>query len=542
MATATNDFGNNGATGVPGTAYGPGQKERESKAYKKKTRPGRRDYYEKGGKTTNHDSKCRAKLAYKAARYQGPKNEYDSKGRPKPGGGDYGKFPKKPADIIKNIYKFVEDLLYPKQGSGAPWYSDRGICKGFPKVIDIGTPYPKSDEGFACIVAAHLFTSLCRELGFPAREKNIIYSNADGEWTYQTAAANIFFGGKWHFFDPWESFTEYENYLNGTGHGSVQPGMYHDAEIWVAQSPPSVTGGVLDNSYLFLLGSPTDGVWGTKAWKKLKLDGTKVIVETAQLRIGVRQGEEWFAGTTPSSDRVLGGPNVIYVQHDQAIPKTRLDPLGPEVHGYELLTLLHDESLPNGSSPFTLAVSNPSDESQEYALEVEGMPASREVSTVVEAGSLTGSIAAGESTEIPFSVTLGPPLELPPEPVTEIKGEAQSDGRIRLRWEAVPGATQYRVYRATEFQEEFSGESSELLTETSEKEFAIAISPDDFIMILAVSEQGLSSDLDFETGSVFVWDPDYQEVEEEGGSFVTPALLIALVFLIVLAVLIAVLT
>ena len=114
MATATNDFGNNGATGVPGTAYGPGQKERESKAYKKKTRPGRRDYYEKGGKTTNHDSKCRAKLAYKAARYQGPKNEYDSKGRPKPGGGDYGKFPKKPADIIKNIYKFVEDLLYPK--------------------------------------------------------------------------------------------------------------------------------------------------------------------------------------------------------------------------------------------------------------------------------------------------------------------------------------------------------------------------------------------------------------------------------------------
>jgi len=527
---ATNGFDNNGDSSVPTDAYDPGKKERESKKYKKKYSPSRRDYYEKGGKSTNHDSACRARIAYKAATYGGPKNGYDKKGKPEKGGGKYGKFPKDPKKIIRNIYKYVEDMLYPRKGSGATPHKDKIICKGIEDgAIDIGLPYHDSREGFACIVAAHFFTSLVRELGFPAREKNITYSNAKGIFSYQTAAANVWYGDKWHFFDPWESFRDYRNYLNGTGHAHVSPKRYHDAWMWIRKTAPSMGGFGVDNDYHFWLGAPpTDSAgWGGKAVKKMEWDGSKVIIKSARVRTGVRRQQRWIGGTMPDGNRMLAEPGVIYVQYDDPIPHTRLDPLGPETYGFELLTLLHDASQVSGEYPYTIAVTNTTDAAQEYEVEIEGMPATREVSVEFLSDNHKGVLQPGVSLDVAIVVTLGDPLELPPEPVIEIGASEGKNGIFQVYWQPVEGAIRYRVYRTQIFQEEFDEAESELIIETAENNVNTEIGEDDFIMVLAVNELGLVSELDFETGSVFVWDPDYQpEIEDTRGNILQTVLLL----------------
>jgi len=294
---ATNDFGNNGETSVPDSAYEPGKKERESDEYKRENPDaGKRDYYEKGGASGNHDGACRARLAYKAARYQGPANGYetgqttDASGhrdgpRPKAGGGSYAaKLPEDPCTIIRNIYKFVEDITYPKK-QPSPLASDSAICGEIEQgTIDIGTPHP-SDQ-FMCIETTLLFTSLVRELGFPAREKNILPSFANGRYDVQTAAANVWCGGKWIFFDPWESFTDTEDYLKGTGHaGYVGPTTFHDADIWVRESAPRVD--VRPTDFAFR----RDGTTARSDWKKIKRhqrNGARIDTQTIALRLGVR--------------------------------------------------------------------------------------------------------------------------------------------------------------------------------------------------------------------------------------------------------------
>ena len=534
---ANNGFDNNGETGVPGSAYDAGKKERESKAYKKKTKAEFRDYYEKGGKSTNNDSKCRARLAYKAATYIGPKNGYDQNGKPNEGGGDYGKFPKDPRRIIHNIYKFVEDLLYPRKGSDGIDYKDKDICDAHerdPPSLDIGKPLTDEKYGFACIVAAHLFTSLVRELGFPAREKNIVYSNADGIFSYQTAAANVWYGGRWHFYDPWESFEfDYRKYLTDKGHASVAPGKYHDAYLWVRDTPPHM-GGVGSSDYHFLLGVPQidESGWGTGPKKKMKLDGTKVVFKSQALRIGVKQGERWLGGTLPDGNMVVGNQGVIYVRFDDPIPRSRLDPPGPETYNFELITLLHDEASPITDFGYTIVLSNNSDVTHDYALQIEAMPATREINVAFEPGTDRGQLAAGTSIEIPLVVNLGDTLDLPPEPVTDVSGRARGEV-IELSWGAVAGASGYRIYRSQKFQEVFDETLSELIAEIEDTKIELKVGADDFIIVRATNETGLVSELDFEAGSVFVRDPDYV-IESENGIGVSLVILFLCVGALVL--------
>jgi hypothetical protein len=514
---ADNAFGNNGAAGVPDSAYEPGRNERDSESYKKKTDPNSRDYYEKGGAQTNHDDPCRARLAYKAARYQGPKNGYDGLD-PRPGGGDYGDFPRTPEEIISNIYKFVEDMLYPRQGSDAPWYEDKKLCEDIESgTIDIGKPLPDpdNDAGYACIVAAHLFTSLVRELGFPAREKNIVYSNSEGKFSYQTAAANVWYGGEWHFFDPWESFRDPKNYLNGEGH-VVSAGDFHDAELWIRDSAPAITGGALvDNEYFFLLGAPLDSGWGTKPETKMKLDGTEVKVESAGFFLGVKKDGEWYAGRLPSGEQaLLGEPQAVYVKHEDLIPRTRLDPPGPDTYGYELITLLHNGAAP-GRYPFTAVLSNVGAEAQDYKLEITAMPVTRHIKVQVKAQMLSGVVAPGRQLEFPFVVIIGDAIPLPPEPVTNIDGRLLEDGRVELKWPPVADAAQYRLYRSDRFIKALPDVHATRLDEVSAPGYTLAMTDADFILITAVNANGLESALDFETGSVYVLDPDYPDYSEK---------------------------
>ena len=513
---ADNDFGNNGDSSVPESAYAPGKKERESVSFKKKTHADSQDYYQKGGRQTNRDTACRARLAYKAARYQGPVNGYDEDGEPRAGGGRYGDFPADPQQIVYNIYKFVEDMLYPRKGSDAVFHADESICRAIEKgLFDIGQPYHDPRKGFACIVSAHFFTSLVRELGFPAREKNIYYSVADNEFTTQTAAANVWYGGKWNFYDPWESFVSYSSYLKGSGHGEVRPNMYHDAWIWFRRDPPAIIGGggVAGLDYKFLLGNPlpTDGGWGNKPRIKIERDGTKIKVDFTQLRLGLKKDGEWYAGTTPSGESVFSPEGVIYIANDDPVPNTRLEPPGPSAFGFELLTLLHGEDEAPGEHGFTVVLSNPGGAAEDYELDIEAMPASREVRLKTVDGETSGSLAPGEFVEIPVIVELGAALELAPAAVTGISGKMVDEDEVALTWEPVQGAAAYRLYRSQVYLEALPDAAAELIAEVGGNGAEVDISEADYINIVAVSDDGLEGPLDPESASVFILDPDLVE-------------------------------
>lgn len=498
---AGNGFDNNGESGVPAGAHKPGKKERDDKEYKKENPdPNKRKYYEQGGKSTNTDDKCRALLAYKAARYEGPQNDYDAKGKPKPGGGKYGDMPTKPEDIIKNIYKFVEDLLYPRQGSDAPFYKDSTLCEKITNgELDIGSPYQPEGEGFACIVAAHFFTSLVRELGFPAREKNVIPSKGDAEWGGQTAAANVWFGGKWNFFDPWESFTDPKDYLVGTGHGATTPGTYHDAYIWAREEAPSVTGVEWSLDWHFFAGAPTDTGWGTKPVIKVTTDGNKIKVETAFLHLGVEDGEGSYVGAPREEESELLA-NAIYVPHDELVLGTKLGTPGPETTGYELVTLLVPPGAPKGTQSYTAILHNPTAEPQPYALELKPLPI-RVALSMTPAGILTGTLAPGAMKRIPFEITIGDSLLLPPPAVVDVVSTPLVDGQVAVSWSAVPGASSYRIYRSAQIVESLRDEAAQLVTETTDIRVKLEATEGDLLWVEAVGVQHLASELDLEGGS-----------------------------------------
>ena len=85
-----------------------------------------------------------------------------------------------------------------------------------------------------------------------------------------------------------------------------------------------------------------------------------------------------------------------------------------------------------------------------------------------------------------------------------------------MSWGAVAGASGYRIYRSQQFQEVFDETVSELIAEIEDTKIELEASVDDFIIVRAANETGLVSELDFEAGSIFVWDPDYVTESDNG--------------------------
>lgn len=511
---ASNDFGNNGEGSVPASAYAPGKKERDSAEYKKENPDAaKRDYYEKGGKTANHDSKCRAKIAYQAARYQGPKNGYEAGQttenahkdgpRPKAGGGNYAaEMPKDPDQIINNIYKFVEDMTYPKRQPSDFQY-DSEICDLVKNgTIDIGKP--RVGNEFMCMETIHFFTSLVRELGFPVREKNVLPSFANGSYDVQTAASNVWYGGKWHFFDPWESLKDSKEYLTGTGHaGYVGPNSFHDADIWVRTGPPipTVRDGNGSSDYSF----KSDGTTTKSGWKKIerhKKNGAQIDSQTFSLRIGVQDNMGRITGGTSGMAQV-DIPASIYVAHDKPVQESHEAEPGPDTYDTELVILLYADNEPTASLGYNLMIHNPSQVAQTF--DVNLAPLSSTVDISVSPPQVTGSIQPDEMRVIPFTVNIGPALSLPPPEVKDARIGAQQGTVATVTWSPVAGATQYNIYRSPAYFEDTGDSGVVFVSSTTNTAFPVEVANGDVVGIEAVGPLGLLAALDTaESGSTTV--------------------------------------
>lgn len=506
---ATNDFGNNGEDAVPPSAYLIGKMQRENKEYQKENPDvAKRSYYEKGGASSNDDSKCRARVAYKAARYQGPKNGYkadrtdDGTGhkdgpRPEPGGGNYAAdMPDKAHDIINNIYKFVEDVVYPKKASNPndPYISDKDFCDKIESgLLDIG----KAEDGhpFVCKETVHFFTSLCRELGFPTREKNVLPSLKDNTYDIQTAAANIWYDGEWHFFDPWESFTASTGYLERTGHGGYGP--YHDADVYVRESPPSWKG---KSDYR----ATKDGTLGDPSgWKKHKThkrNGASIDTNTFTLRLEVQDGLGSRTGAVTGLPE-QGIPDSIYFPFDTPFNTEMTkgsDPL-PQLYGTELVTLLYSDREPPGVRSYDLLIKNLDLLNTFFTVNLSGH--AETVNLQVSPGEIHGVLAPLEIQVFPFTVSIGEPLVLPPVPVQGAHVSGRQDPVYKITWPPIEGASEYRVYSSPQAFESPTDPGVEFLGVTLVNSITVELPADTLVGVEAVGPTGLRSGLDPDGGS-----------------------------------------
>jgi hypothetical protein len=495
---ATNDFGNNGASSVPADAYKPGTKQRKSKEYlRENPDAAARKYYEKGGKATNHDNKCRAKLAYKAATYEGPAKGYHPDGRPEAGAGKYGEFPENPDDIINHICEFVEDMFYPRLDSEAEWFDDEKLCaKVRINELDIGKPHRR--DGYCCIVMAHLFTSLARELGFPARENNVMPSFGKKEWGPQTAAAGVWYDGKWHFFDPFESFKDPKNYVAGTGRADIRPGKYHDACIWARHEPPRI-GDTTDYTFHKHWGVPLDAGWGRKPLIKVSTNGTEIKVKTAYLRLGVEDSHGRYAGF-PIDDGGAVMSDVIYIPHDHLIQSSRLAPPGPDTKGYELVTILYPDDMPSGTYDYQAILTNPTALNYPYELELGVTSISLDLMITVTPD-LVDTLEPGETRRIPFQVTINGPLNTSPPPVTDVTGSPLKGGKMTVFWSPVRDAYRYRIYRSKSMVDTIPHPDLKRIAETEETSLEVTAEQGELIFVQPVDAEEQAGELDPEGGS-----------------------------------------
>ncbi|MFP4508365.1 MAG: transglutaminase domain-containing protein [Candidatus Acetothermia bacterium] len=147
-----------------------------------------------------------------------------------------GRFPDRPRQVAKNVYRFVLEFLRPKSGIAGRIYPGAEIAGWWEEgKIGIGDPYPKPESpessyvtdpaGYICVEHAYLFTSLVRSLGIPAREVNVGFATHiledRGEYRLgyygQEAAAQVYYSGDWHLFDPFLGFRNFEEYRKNMG-------------------------------------------------------------------------------------------------------------------------------------------------------------------------------------------------------------------------------------------------------------------------------------------------------------------------------------
>ena len=142
-----------------------------------------------------------------------------------------GYFPDEPAEVAHSVYEFVAETLEPDSWSEeevftsaeiARWWKDGKLgpeedyVRPHRRYVTSSTEPP----GYICIEHAYLFTSLLRSLGIPSREINLglathLRETEDGyELGYycQEAAAQAYYYGNWHLFDPFLEYTSFQGY------------------------------------------------------------------------------------------------------------------------------------------------------------------------------------------------------------------------------------------------------------------------------------------------------------------------------------------
>jgi hypothetical protein len=190
-----------------------------------------------GGHDTNKNNRRdlgempfdRGDIASMAARYQRPKNGYETilspcgyrTGVPKAGGGIYlDDFPRTAEGdidhkkVAENVRKFARDLLQPACYPPIQDHvTDEGIINQFNNgELDIGQrSHPKGWPNYVCHNLASFFCSLMRELGYPCREIGVLLKRENAD-DYPEASAHVWYDGKWHLEDPFFNISDEKDY------------------------------------------------------------------------------------------------------------------------------------------------------------------------------------------------------------------------------------------------------------------------------------------------------------------------------------------
>ncbi|MFW6013342.1 MAG: transglutaminase domain-containing protein [Candidatus Bipolaricaulota bacterium] len=211
---------------------------------------------------------------------------------------DGGTFPDSIREVIDRVYLFTARLLEPDSWSEEEIYTSKHIARWWEEgKIAIEKPYPAPHEvfvspstsppGYICVEHAYLFTSLLRTLGIPARELNVSFPThirqTNGEYRLgyycQEAAAQAYYQGEWHLFDPFLEHRSFDDYLSD----------YWSYQAWYAYSARD------DETKGTKLGF--DGEYGHNF--RLKSDGTGVPEQRNQWRFLERQTRPGVAISLP---------------------------------------------------------------------------------------------------------------------------------------------------------------------------------------------------------------------------------------------------
>jgi len=521
--------------------------EKEHPEYDKAYLDGERQPNPGGGLTPAQVDALRKKLAEKASRYSRPAGGFvngDPRKGPNEGpppanvdldpsteqveGGGVHVKPGQPQrtdkQICDSVYHWVEDMFWPKQAEPTGtdrtrldrnWGKSDAIDKG---QLDVGKRVPKdAKSAWYCGEQAQFLAWLLRQLGYKVQYKNIIPSEPKSNPPFdivvsqQTAALDVWYGGAWHLYDPFESFSDADGglsaYVNKKGDCAAP---YSDAYVyrwergdydhftWDAPKDPET------ESYL-------DNHMQNEGWTRHdyvpKRAGISLRNTRADIRLGLRT-EHAFCGWFGEGDIRETWIGARYRPYGRPISRAM---------GSRDWTPATDERVDvnlfsEGSLELALIVRNIGDDTSDFEIEVT-MCEDGYLSVQLDPPAIAGRIAPGEtqSFELPLRVErIDWP---PPSPVIGVRGCAHN-GRVYLTWNEVPGAAGYRVYRrASEILRDADLASATLVREVPLEciEMPWRGSQPRFFAVTAVDERGRASSLDPEEGSSTVIPPPPQE-------------------------------
>jgi hypothetical protein len=435
-------------------------------------------YYLQGEKDVMHDTANRAATAEKAAKYQRPTRGYkNDNGEPKKnkdqkqgpsqagdpnngippggdeeiiGGGIYKKtIPKTDKEIVENVWRFAADLLWPKDAHSYPndrvhwedtWKFDEFVAGR----LDIGKR--EEEMHFWCWENALFMASLLRELGYKVQYKNIIPSIAKNEWVTQTGAIDVWYDGKWHFYDPWENINTEDGYVNRQGRDT-----YHDYKMYKAIKP------LTDAWYN----------WGaSKGADKPSWDGWKFHTQNlGKDGAGLRNSGSSRMCIIDEYGRMTGWPGVDADSWNSSSP--RVEEI-PEAGYFNPTSLIAFETGPgnvtwtplgeeilfwgfNNTNPSTLTyileVINPLDAPTCYSIDLDINEVDRNITlTSPNTTILNGTLNALEATNITLTFHASAPRPTPPTPVQDLHVYVVNQA-VHLTWSSVTDADYYTVYR-----------------------------------------------------------------------------------------------
>jgi hypothetical protein len=456
-------------------------------------------YYLNGEKDIMHDTDNRAKTAKRAASYQGPKCGYvdgDRHKGPKEGacdapaigadekifgGGIYKKaIPGMDKDIIRNVWRFAEDLLWskgaqPKFGGFEPRERVTDSFK-FDRFVDGNLDIGKrlADNSYFCSENALFLASLLRELGYKVQYKNTVPSSAEKTWEMQTAAVNVWFDGSWKFFDPWKSLDNLDDYKKQRGN-VASGGPFHDFITFKRTKP--LTRPAVDNPFKHIIDFYGKVKPGTKAevpngqegatllarpdgWELHRRDTSTdgiALVSTrpawrTQLRDGANNATGWpGAPSDPYNPDALEPftniPLSAYYDPDGLVAVGMgpgdIEPFLPR--DGELLFWGFDNTVAE-TRTYIITVINPTSAPLSYTIAFEVNQVDRTITLSPPGTTLTGDLAPFEAQDIPVQVSISAPRRVPPAPVQDLQ-VSRSLSTVVLTWSPSTDANTYIVYR-----------------------------------------------------------------------------------------------